>query len=149
MTLLRWLTFLLGSLTLNVTVLPSWISFFVLTIVFILQWLSLHWEIQSQFPLPLQQTQNEMPHFIVQLDYSHANWGTLHNHLRDAAWEDIFKHTGSAVASEFCDKVQVKIVWFIYPSLQVSGQIPLISVVFSCLCCYHSSQKSPFSFVPT
>ena len=45
MTLLRWLTFLLGSLILTVTVLPSWISFFVLTIVFILQWLSLHWEI--------------------------------------------------------------------------------------------------------
>ena len=44
MTLLRWLTFLLGSLTLNVTVLLSWISFFVLTIVFVLQWLSLHWE---------------------------------------------------------------------------------------------------------
>ena len=44
MTLLRWLTFLLGSLILNVTFL-SWIFFFLLTIVFVLQWLSLHWEI--------------------------------------------------------------------------------------------------------
>ena len=43
MILLRWLTFLLGSLTL--TVLLFWISFFLLTLVFVLHWVSLHWEI--------------------------------------------------------------------------------------------------------
>ena len=44
-TLLTWLTFLLGSQTVTLTVLLSWIYFFLLTLVFVLQWLSLHWEI--------------------------------------------------------------------------------------------------------
>ena len=52
--LLIWLTFLLGSQTVILTVLLFWISFFLLTLVFVLQWLSLHWEILimllSQFP---------------------------------------------------------------------------------------------------
>ena len=54
-TLLRSLTFLLGSLTVTLTVLLFWIYLFLLTLVFVLQWLSLHWEILimllSQFPL--------------------------------------------------------------------------------------------------
>ena len=58
MTLLRWLTFLPGSLTVTLTVLLFWISFFLLMLVFVLQWLCLHWEIQtmllSQFPLTFQ-----------------------------------------------------------------------------------------------
>ena len=40
-TLLRWLTVLLGSLTGILTVLLFWISFFLLTLVFVLKWLSL------------------------------------------------------------------------------------------------------------
>ena len=55
MTLLRWLTFLLGSPTVILTVLLFWIYFVLLTLVFVLQWLSFHWEILimllSQFPL--------------------------------------------------------------------------------------------------
>ena len=43
--LLRWLTFLLRFLTLNLTVLLFWISSFLLTLVFILQWLYFHLEI--------------------------------------------------------------------------------------------------------
>ena len=69
MTLLRWLTFLLGTLTVTFTVLLFWISFFLLTLVFVLQWLSLHWEILirllSQIPLTFHQTQNGMLHFIA------------------------------------------------------------------------------------
>ena len=42
MTLLRWLTFLLGSQTVILTVLLFWIYLFLLTLVFVLQWLSLH-----------------------------------------------------------------------------------------------------------
>ena len=42
MTLLRWLTFLLGSQTVILIVLLFWIYFFLLTLVFVLQWLSLH-----------------------------------------------------------------------------------------------------------
>ena len=68
MTLLRWLTFLLRSQTVSLTILPFWIYFFVLMLVFVLQWLSLHWEILmllSQFPLTFHQIHNRMPHFIA------------------------------------------------------------------------------------
>ena len=55
MTLLRWLTFLLGCPIVILTVLLFWIYFALLTLVFVLQWLSFHWEILimllSQFPL--------------------------------------------------------------------------------------------------
>ena len=49
MTLLRLLNFLLGSLTVTLTVLLFWIYFFLLMLVFVLQWLSLHWEILIMF----------------------------------------------------------------------------------------------------
>ena len=45
MTLPRWLTFLPGFQTVILIGLLSWICFFLLTLVFILKWLSLHWEI--------------------------------------------------------------------------------------------------------
>ena len=45
MTLLRWLTFLLGSQTVTLIVLLFWIFFLLLTLVFILQWLFLYWQI--------------------------------------------------------------------------------------------------------
>ena len=69
-TLLRWLTFLLASQAVILTVLFFWISFFLLTLVFVLQWLSLHWEILmllSQFPLTFDHIHNGMPRFIAQL----------------------------------------------------------------------------------
>ena len=79
MTLIRWLTFLLGSLIFILTVLLFWTYFFLLTLVFVLQWLSLHWEILimllSQFTLTFRQT----------------------------------KLNGSAAASEFCEWFQVGI----------------------------------------
>ena len=68
-TLLRWLTLLLGSLTVVLTVLVLWISCFLLRLVFIKQWLSLHWKILimllSQFPLTFHWTHNGMPRFIT------------------------------------------------------------------------------------
>ena len=46
-----------------------WIYFFLLMLVFVLQWLSLHWEILimllSQFPLTFHQIHNGMPHFMA------------------------------------------------------------------------------------
>ena len=60
MKLLKWLT---------LTVLLSWIYFFLLMLVFVLQWFSLHWEILimllSQFPLTFHQICNRMPNFIA------------------------------------------------------------------------------------
>ena len=45
MTLLSWLTFLLELLNVTLTVLLFWIYFFLVMLVFVLQWLSLHWKI--------------------------------------------------------------------------------------------------------
>ena len=68
---LSWLTFLLRSLTVTLKVFLFWIYLFLLTLVFVLQWLSLHWEILiillSQFPLTFPQTQNRMSCFIAYL----------------------------------------------------------------------------------
>ena len=47
-------------------------------------------------------------------DYSHADWDGLHDHLGDVPWEDIFKLSASAAASEFCGWVQVGIDVYIY-----------------------------------
>ena len=33
-------------------------------------------------------------------DYSRVNWGGLRDHLRDVPWEDIFKLSASATASD-------------------------------------------------
>ena len=69
MTLLRCLTFLLESQTVILIVLLFWIYFFLLALVFVLQWLSLHWEILivlPQFPLIYHQIHKWMPCFIAQ-----------------------------------------------------------------------------------
>ena len=42
-------------------------------------------------------------------DYSRAHWDGLRDHFRDVPWEDIFKLSASAAASEFCEWVQVGI----------------------------------------
>ena len=68
MTLLSWLTLLLGSLTVTLTVLFFWIYLFLLMLAFVLQWLSLHWKIRimlSRFPLTFCKTHNGIPGFIA------------------------------------------------------------------------------------
>ena len=133
MTLLRWLTFLVGSQTVILIVLFCWIYFCLLMLVFVLQWLSLHLEslimLLSQFPLTFHKIHNGMPHFITWLFLCWLEWSC--DHLRDVPWEilHIFKlGVCSAAASEYCEWVQVGIDVY----------IPL-SMVFSCLCCCHSS----------
>ena len=66
-------------------------------------------------------------------DYSRADWVSLHDHLRDVPWEDIFKLGAVDAASEFCEWIQVGIDAYI--PLKISGQASLISMAFSCLCC--------------
>ena len=72
-TILRWLTFLLGFQTVILTVLLFWIYLFLLTLVFVLQWLSLHSEILimlfSQIPLTFHQI-----HAFVDLSLAHGNF---------------------------------------------------------------------------
>ena len=71
MTLLRWLAFLLGSQTVILTVLIFWVYVFLLKLAFVLQWLSLNWEILiillSQFPLTFHRIHNGMPRFTALL----------------------------------------------------------------------------------
>ena len=92
MTLLRWLTFLLGSQTEILIVLLFWIYIFLLTLVFVLQWLFLHWEILimllSQPPLTFHQIHNRTPHFTAQL-MTIFDWDGFHDHLRDVTSKDM------------------------------------------------------------
>ena len=44
----------------------------------------------------------------IAYDYSCADWDGPCDHLRDVPWEDIFKLSASAAASEFCEWVQVR-----------------------------------------
>ena len=80
LTLLRWLTFLLRSLTVTLTVLLFQIYSFLLTLAFGLQWLSLHWEILimllSPFPFTFHQKLDALFHCIA-YDYSHIDWDGL------------------------------------------------------------------------
>ena len=109
MTLLRWLTFLLRSQTLILIVLPFWIYLFLLTLVFVLQWLFLRWEILIMLLSQLFPTNSkrDFPFHGVGYDYSWAIG--LCDHLRDVPWENIFKLGASAATNKFCEWVQVGI----------------------------------------
>ena len=71
MTLLRWLTFLLGLHTMTLIVLLFWIYFCLVSIVFVLKSLSLHWEILTMllfhFPLTFHESYNGKSRFMVSL----------------------------------------------------------------------------------
>ena len=58
-------------------------------------------------------SQWDTPFHHMAYDYSHADWNSLHDHLRDVPWEDIFKLSVSATASEFFKWVQVGIEVYI------------------------------------
>ena len=45
----------------------------------------------------------------IAYDYSRADWDGLRNHLREVSWEDIFKLSASAAASEFREWILVGI----------------------------------------
>ena len=62
--------------------------------------------VSIDFPLNAKQ---DTPFHRMAYDYSRADWDGLRDHLRDVPWEDIFKLSASAAASEFCEWVQVRI----------------------------------------
>ena len=113
MTLLIWLTFLLRSVTVTLLVLLFWIYISSATSIcstmafpplgntdYVVFSVSIDFPLNSKWGAPF--------HHIA-YDYPHADWDSLHDHLRDVPWEDIFKLSASAVASEFCELVQVGI----------------------------------------
>ena len=75
---------------------------------------------------------NHTPFHRMAYDYSRADWDGLRDHLRDVPWEDIFKLSPSAAASEFCKWVQVGIdVYIPHRKYQVK---PHSSPWFSAAC---------------
>ena len=91
-----------GYFPTRITVLILWIYFFLLMLVYIIQWPFLHWEILimllSKFSLAFHHIRNEVPRY-----------GMVYVNLRDVPWKDIFKRSAFAAASEFCEWVQVGI----------------------------------------
>ena len=96
MTLLRWLTFLLGSQTVILTVLLFWI-FFISSDASICSTMAFHplrnsdhvvISVSIEFP---SNSQWHTPFHHIAYDYSHADWDGLCDHLRDVPWEDIFQ----------------------------------------------------------
>ena len=82
----------------------------------------------------LSNSQRDAPFHCIAYDYSCADWDGLRDHLRDVPWEDIFKLSASAAASEFCEWVEVGIEVYQHSkyTLIVSIRSNLrISMVFS------------------
>ena len=108
MTLMRWLTFLLGSQTVILSVLLFWIYLFLLALVFVLEWLSDHVIVSVSFDSPSYLQWDATFHHVA-YHYSCTDWDGLCDHLKHVPWEDIFKLDAFAAASEFCEWVQVGI----------------------------------------
>ena len=58
-------------------------------------------------------SQWDAPFHCITYDYSCAVWDGLCDHLIDVPWEDIFKLSASAAASEFCEWAQLGIDLYI------------------------------------
>ena len=67
-----------------------------------------HVVVSGSIHFPTNSKQDTLFHRVA-YDYSRADWNGLHDHLRDVPWENIFKLSASAAASEFCGWVQVGI----------------------------------------
>ena len=81
-------------------------------LVFVLQWLSLHWEILimlSSVSINFPKLKRRWLFHCMTYDYSCADWDGLCDYLRDVPWEEIFKLDTSAAVCEFCVWVQVGI----------------------------------------
>ena len=50
----------------------------------------------------LSNTKHDTPFHSIAHYYSDVEWDGFCDHLRDVPWEDIFKFSASAAASEFC-----------------------------------------------
>ena len=136
-TLLKCLTFLLGSQTVILTVVLFWIYLFLLALVFIVQSLSLHLgnsnrvvvSVSIDFP---SYSQWDAPFHCIAYDYSRVDQDGLRDYLRDVPLEDILKISVSAAASELFEWVQVGIDLYIpHRKYQVN---PHSSPLFSAAC---------------
>ena len=56
----------------------------------------------------------DSPFHCIAYDYSCTDWGSLCNHLAEVSFQDIFKLSASAAASQFCVQIEVRIDIYIY-----------------------------------
>ena len=121
---------------------PALQDFFLLMLAFVLQWLSLYWEILimllSQFPLTFHHIHNRMPYLIALLMTVVVLIGMVFGII----WEDIFKPSAFAAANEFCEWDQVWIDLYIpHRKYQVK---PHWSTLFSATCAAAIVHRSHF-----
>ena len=118
---------------------PALLDFFPLMLLFVLQWLSLHWEILmllSQFALTLHHIHNGMSCFIALPMAIFVLIGTVFLII----WEIFHERISlNSVLLLLLVNFGSGWNWCIYPLSKVSGQVSLICIIFSCLCCCHSS----------
>ena len=77
-------------------------------------------------------SQRDAPFYRIAYDYFRVDWDGLCDHLRDVPWQNTFKLSASAAASEFCEWVQVGIdVYIPHRKYQVK---PHSSPWFSAAC---------------
>ena len=144
-TLLRWLSFLLGSQTviLSPALLDLFISFdasICYTKVFPPLGNSDHAvSVSIEFP---SYSQQDVSFHCITYDYSRADWDGLCDHLRYVPWDNIFKLSASLAASEFCEWVEVGIDAYI--SHQKYHVKPHSSPWFSALCAAAIVHRNPF-----
>ena len=93
--------FLLGSQTVILTVLLFWFISFDASICSTMAFLPLgnsdHVVASVSIDFP-SYSQWHVPFHCIAYDSSHADWGSLSDHLRDVPWKDIFKLSASAAA---------------------------------------------------
>ena len=133
-TLLRWLTFLLGYQTVVLTVSPSSDASICSRKASPPLGNSDHVFVSVLIKFPSYSRRDALFHRIAH-DYSPADWDGLSDYFRDVRWEDISKLSASAVASEFCECVQVGIDGY-NPHQKCQVKPPLSRWFF---CCCHSS----------
>ena len=68
-------------------------------------------------------SKRDAPFHNIAYVYSRADWNGLRDHLRDVPWADIFKLSACSTASDFCQWVQVRMM---YISIMVSIRLNLI-----------------------
>ena len=90
-----------------------------------------HVVVSVSINFPINSKQDNLFHRVA-YDYSRTDWDGLQDHLRDVPWENIFKLSASAAASEFCEWVQFRIdVYIPHRKCQVK---PHSSPWFSAAC---------------
>ena len=90
----------------------------------------------------LSNSKQDVLFYCMACDYSCVDWDSLCDYLRDVSWEDIFKLSASAAASEFCEWIQVGIDAYIpHHKYQIKLQL---SLWFSAACAAVTIHRNHF-----